>query len=62
MCLLTAKPTFYVANMDEASIGKPDTSAHFRALEALAKEEGARLFRFVPLLKRKSRTEPIGAT
>ena len=40
MSLLTAKPTFYVANVDEATITDPQKSAHFRALEALAKEEG----------------------
>jgi GTP-binding protein YchF len=41
MCLLTSKPTFYVANMDEGSIAKPEASRHFRALAALAEEEGA---------------------
>jgi ribosome-binding ATPase len=40
MCLLTAKPTFYVANVDEATITNPEKSAHFRALAAIAKEEG----------------------
>ena len=43
MCLLTAKPTFYVANLDEATIGDPESSAHYRALLAHAKEEGARV-------------------
>jgi GTP-binding protein YchF len=41
MFLLTAKPTFYVANLDEAMIANPEQSPHYRALVALAREEGA---------------------
>ena len=41
MSLLTAKPTFYVANVDEATISNPEKSAHYRALVAIAKEEGS---------------------
>jgi len=41
MCLLTAKPTFYVANLDEASIAEPGKNRHFEALLALAREEKA---------------------
>src|SRR5450432_4094200 len=33
MHLLTAKPTFYVANVDEGSLGKLSQNAHYRALE-----------------------------
>lgn len=41
MQLLTSKPTFYVANVDEGSIGRLDSNPHYRALEAHAKAEGA---------------------
>jgi ribosome-binding ATPase len=41
MQLLTAKPTFYVANVDEASLGKVEENAHYRALAKLAAEENA---------------------
>src|SRR6185295_846646 len=37
--LLTAKPTFYVANVDEASLGKLDQNPHFQAMRRLAEEE-----------------------
>ncbi len=40
MHLLTAKPAFYIANIDEASIGALDRNQHFQAVEALAKSEG----------------------
>ena len=40
MTLLTDKPTFYVANVDEASLGKVEANAHYRALKALADSEG----------------------
>ncbi|MCH2109131.1 MAG: redox-regulated ATPase YchF [Polyangiaceae bacterium] len=39
--LLTAKPTFYVANLDEASIGEPEQNAHYQALVKYAQDEGA---------------------
>jgi GTP-binding protein YchF len=41
MQLLTSKPAFYVANVDERSIAHLDANPHYRALEALAKAEGA---------------------
>ncbi|GMV18448.1 MAG: ribosome-binding ATPase YchF [Polyangiaceae bacterium] len=41
MQLLTAKPTFYVANVDEGSLTNLEGNEHYRALAALAKEEGA---------------------
>jgi len=41
MQLLTTKPTFYVANVDEASLGKLDANAHFVALCKYAEAEGA---------------------
>jgi ribosome-binding ATPase len=41
--LLTAKPTFYVANLDEASVGDPTSAKHFRALAERAATEGARI-------------------
>ena len=40
MFLLTAKPAFYIGNIDEASIANPSGNKHFAALEALAKSEG----------------------
>jgi hypothetical protein len=40
MHLLTAKPAFYIANIDENSIGDLDANKHYEALEALAKSEG----------------------
>lgn len=41
MQLLTSKPTFYVANVDESSLGKLEDNVHYRALVKLAAEEGA---------------------
>jgi hypothetical protein len=41
MQLLTAKPVFYVANVDESSLGKLDDNAHYRALAEHAQSEGA---------------------
>ena len=43
MQLLTAKPAFYVANVDEASLGEAnlEKNAHYRALKAHAESEGA---------------------
>ena len=43
MHLLTAKPTFYVANVDEGSLSRLGQNAHYAALEQLAKREGARV-------------------
>jgi GTP-binding protein YchF len=40
MFLLTAKPAFYIANIDEGSIGNTAANKHFVALDALAKSEG----------------------
>lgn len=40
MHLLTAKPAFYIANIDEGSIANPGNNKHFKALEELAKSEG----------------------
>src|SRR6185295_12040294 len=37
--LLTAKPTFYVANVDEASLGKLDANPHYQAMKKLADSE-----------------------
>ncbi len=39
--LLTRKPTFYVANVDEDSIGNVEENVHYQALLAHAKSEGA---------------------
>jgi GTP-binding protein YchF len=39
MHLLTIKPAFYIANIDEPSIANLDGNKHFKALEALAKAE-----------------------
>jgi GTP-binding protein YchF len=41
MHLLTAKPTFYIGNVDEASLGKLEANLHYRALEKHAAAEGA---------------------
>src|ERR1700681_3715396 len=41
MYLLTAKPTFYVANVDEGSVGQLASNAHYRALKERADREGA---------------------
>jgi GTP-binding protein YchF len=43
LSLLTAKPVFYVANVDEASLGKLEENAHYTALVAHAKTEGAKV-------------------
>jgi GTP-binding protein YchF len=39
--LLTMKPTIYAANVDEASIARPEENAHVRAVQELAAEESA---------------------
>jgi GTP-binding protein YchF len=39
--LLTAKPVFYIANVDEASITKPEANPHVAALSKFAEGEGA---------------------
>ena len=41
MHLLTAKPTFYVANVDEPSLGHLDKNPHYAALSAYASKQGA---------------------
>jgi ribosome-binding ATPase len=41
MQLLTSKPTFYVANVDESSLGHVEDNAHYRALSELAAREKA---------------------
>ena len=41
--LLTRKPTFYVANVDEDSIGNVEENPHYQALLAHAKEENAQV-------------------
>src|SRR5439155_17717876 len=41
MQLLTSKPTFYVANVDEESLGHVQENAHYRALSELAVRERA---------------------
>ena len=43
MQLLTSKPAFFVANVDEASLGDPSKNKHYQALEAYAKSEGAKV-------------------
>jgi GTP-binding protein YchF len=40
MHLLTAKPTFYIANVGETSLGTLDANEHFQALKAFAAREG----------------------
>ncbi|MDB4944095.1 MAG: GTP-binding and nucleic acid-binding protein YchF [Labilithrix sp.] len=40
MHLLTIKPAFYIANIDEATIANLEGNKHYKALEALAKSEG----------------------
>ena len=39
MHLLTIKPAFYIANIDEGSIANPEGNKHFMALKALADSE-----------------------
>jgi ribosome-binding ATPase len=41
MQLLTSKPTFYVANVDEASLANLDKNHHYKALCEFAAKEGA---------------------
>jgi GTP-binding protein YchF len=41
--LLTIKPTFYVANVNETDLGNVEKNEHYQALLALAKSEGARV-------------------
>jgi len=43
LSLLTAKPSLYVANVDEASLADVSKNAHFARLEALAKGEGSKV-------------------
>jgi GTP-binding protein YchF len=41
MHLLTDKPAFYIANVDEGSLGRLDQNKHFQALKKRAEAEGA---------------------
>ena len=41
MHLLTAKPTFYIGNVDEGSLGKLADNRHYQALKRRAESEGA---------------------
>jgi ribosome-binding ATPase len=41
LSLLTSKPTFYVANVDETSLGNLGSNSHYQALLKMATEEGA---------------------
>ncbi|MFI5299013.1 MAG: redox-regulated ATPase YchF [Polyangiales bacterium] len=41
--LLTSKPTFYVANVDEGSLADPMKNKHYVALKAFADAEGAKV-------------------
>src|SRR5215472_19157115 len=43
MHLLTAKPTFYIANVDEGTLGDLQSNRHFVALQAFADAEGSRV-------------------
>jgi len=43
LSLLTAKPSLYVANVDEASLADVSKNPHFARLEALAKGEGSKV-------------------
>jgi len=43
LSLLTAKPSLYVANVDEASLAGVSKNPHFARLEALARSEGAKV-------------------
>lgn len=43
MQLLTYKPTFYVANVDEGHVGQLDKNPHYQALLTYAQAEGARV-------------------
>ena len=43
MHLLTAKPTFYIANVDEASLANLDGNKHYQALKKRAEAEGRRI-------------------
>ena len=41
--LLTLKKTIYVANLAESEINEPEENRHYRAVKALAEEEGSQL-------------------
>jgi GTP-binding protein YchF len=41
--LLTAKPSFYIANVDEASLADVSKNEHYQKLLGLAQEEGAQV-------------------
>ena len=54
MHLLTAKPTFYVANVDEPSLGHLGKNPHLRRSRAHAAEQGAPVSRFARRSKLRS--------
>ncbi len=55
MHLLTAKPTFYIANVDEASLGKLEGNPHYQALAKRARRPRARpSSRSAPRSRRRS--------
>ena len=41
--LLTLKKTIYAANLDEAGVADPESSAHFQAVKKLAESEGSQV-------------------
>jgi len=43
MQLLTSKPTFFVANVDEGSLGRLDKNRHYQALTSLAQSRRSRV-------------------
>jgi hypothetical protein len=43
LSLLTSKPVLYIANVDEAQLGKQDTDAAIQAVKELARSEGAQM-------------------
>ncbi len=56
MHLLTDKPTFYIANVDEASLGNLDGNKHFQALKARAPPRGRRSSPSARRSRRRSRS------
>jgi GTP-binding protein YchF len=57
--LLTAKPVFYIANVDEGSLGKLDQNPHYLALKELADKEGAEIVAICAALEEQiSELEP----
>ena len=41
--LLSLKPVIYAANMDESGVSHPEDSPYFRAVQAIAREEGSQV-------------------